>query len=330
MLPHLSLAELLPLLTLHARTNSKHRAPRCVCTAPCVQVDRIKEIGDHDKKILKETKQIAKVEQLIREKQERFDAAIKERQKRAKEKEDDKFMKEKKSQRETAAESHRQIDYAVKSEMALQTKVQSAEEAKKQAERAARGETERKLTERQRQEWVDEKVRQKALDIVEEKKLFKMDETIRAEYKAGRKALKQLRRKQGSDKMLQQMEESKMLEQMEREKMLADKKAFRAKMRAKSAETVVLKEAAVRLEEERLAANALWDAHRQVEDMKLAKSREHAAHETLAQVTKTHKRDKLAPSRTGYEARMRKIFGTPGSSDEVDMGTNLMFITRAM
>ena len=58
-----------------------------MCTAPCVQVDRIKEIGDHDKKILKETKQIAKVEQLIREKQERFDAAIKERQKRAKEKE---------------------------------------------------------------------------------------------------------------------------------------------------------------------------------------------------------------------------------------------------
>ena len=195
MLPHLSLAELLPLLTLHARTDSKHRAPRCVCTAPCVQVDRIKEIGDHDKKIVKETKQIAKVEQLIREKQERFDAAIKERQKRAKEKEDDKFMKEKKSQRETAAESHRQIDYAVKSEMALQTKVLSAEEAKKQAERAARGETERKLTERQRQEWVDEKVRQKALDIVEEKKLFKMDETIRADYKAGRKALKQLRRK---------------------------------------------------------------------------------------------------------------------------------------
>ena len=93
---------------------------------------------------------------------------------------------------------------------------------------------------------------------------------------------------------------------------------------------MVLKEAAVRLEEERLAANALWDAQRQIEDMKLAKSREHAAHETLAQVTKTHKRDKLAPSRTEYEARMRKIFGTPGSSDEVDMGTNLMFITRAM
>jgi hypothetical protein len=47
-----------------------------------------------------------------------------------------------------------------------------------------------------------------------------------------------------------------MLEQMEREKMLADKKAFRAKTRAKSAETVVLKEAAVRLEEERVTA---WD-----------------------------------------------------------------------
>jgi|LauGreDrversion4_1035100.scaffolds.fasta_scaffold49385_1 NAD-dependent DNA ligase len=87
--------------------------------------------------------------------------------------------------------------------------------------------------------------------------------------------------------MMQQMEETGTLEQMERKKMLADKKAAaekaaaqkaaaqkaaaekaaaktaaaetaaaNAKMRAKAAETVVLKEAAVRLEEERVTA---WD-----------------------------------------------------------------------
>jgi len=86
---------------------------------------------------------------------------------------------------------------------------------------------------------------------------------------------------------MQQMEETGTLEQMERKKMLADKKAAaekaaaqkaaaqkaaaekaaaktaaaetaaaNAKMRAKAAETVVLKEAAVRLEEERVTA---WD-----------------------------------------------------------------------
>ncbi len=242
------------------------------------------------------------METLIRLRQEDETKALAERQRRAKEAEDDKYMKTKKSERDMAAENSMQADYAIKSQMGLMTKVQAAEEAKKQNERAMRGEKERKFTERSRQEREDELARLKELDKEEEKKLFRMDEAARAEYRAGKQAKKQLRRKQGVDRMKQQEEERKMLEKMEKDRMEADKKAFRAKTRAKAAEKEVLKEAAARAEEERLAYNAEFDATRAIADMKLAKTREASAEETLQKVTaRPSKPTGNSPARTEYE-----------------------------
>lgn len=243
------------------------------------------------------------VENMIRLRQERETAAREEREKRAKNAEDDAYMKAKKAARDAVAHEMKKQDYDIKGAMAMQTYATMHVETQKQIDRAQRGEKERMFTERSRQEHVAERERFKQADKDEEKKLFRMDEAARAEYRAGKQAKKQLRRKQGTDRMKQQEEERKALEKMEADRQDADKRAFRAKTRAKAAEKEVLKEHGLRAEEERQANNAEFDAQRAIRDMKVAHEREVDAETVLSEVVVHSKPRNVSPSRTEYEVR---------------------------
>jgi len=286
------------------------------------------EADRHAKEVDDETRQIAMVENMIRLRQERETAAREEREKRAKNAEDDAYMKAKKAARDAVAHEMKKQDYDIKGAMAMQTYATMHVETQKQIDRAQRGEKERMFTERSRQEHVAERERFKQADKDEEKKLFRMDEAARAEYRAGKQAKKQLRRKQGTDRMKQQEEERKALEKMEADRQDADKRAFRAKTRAKAAEKEVLKEHGLRAEEERQANNAEFDAQRAIRDMKVAHEREVDAETVLSEVVVHSKPRNVSPSRTEYEARMRKLYGTPGSADSIDGTTALAFINN--